>query len=122
MTLVEHVESVEPPGQGPDRILTWAWRVEGPGTVVLDPLVVTAGPVSTEVRGGEVQAVAPPDRGDPAVRSIVFPVASDVGQELSSRGPRWVDGQLQIKIDGGERLTREPPGPPPRATRTGTEA
>ncbi len=113
VTLVEHIESVTDPLEGPGRKLTWAWRIEGPGTVVLDPLVVQAGALSTEAAGATVEAAAPPDRGDPTPRPIAFPVASTVGVGLDVGAARWVDGRLQVKVDGSDRVSRTPPGPPP---------
>lgn len=114
VSLVEHVESRTDPLEGPGRTLTWAWRVDGPGTVRLDPLLVTAGPLSAETAGATVEAAAPPDRGDPTPRPIAFPVASGIGAGLGLGAARWVDGQLQVKVAGTDRLVRQPPGPPPR--------
>jgi len=114
VTLVKHVESVTDPIEGPGRTLTWAWRVEGAGEIVLDPLVVTAGPLSTETSGARVEAAAPPERGDPTDRPVTFPVASAIGADLEVGQARWVEGRLQVKVAGSERLAREPAGPAPR--------
>ncbi|MEO0600730.1 MAG: tetratricopeptide repeat protein [Myxococcota bacterium] len=112
VTFVEHVEAVTDPLQG--RTLTWAWRVDGPGTVVLEPITVTNGTVTMTTSGARVEAAAPPGRGDPTSRPIAFPIASQVAEGLADGVARWVDGRLQVKLESGDRLIRRPSGPPPR--------
>lgn len=115
ITLVEQVETVAPAGEGPDRTLTWAWRVDGPGPIGLDPLTVTAGPLTTEVTGASLVAAAPPDRGDPTPKPVAFPIASTVGAGLEIGAARWVaPGRLQVKLASSDRLSRVPSGLPVR--------
>lgn len=114
VVLVSHTESLDTKVADGRRTLTWTWRVEGPGTIVLDPITVTSGRWSSEVTGGRVEASAPPDRGDPTSRPIAFPVSSQVARGLEVGDARWVEGRLQVRAQGDERLVREPPGPPPQ--------
>lgn len=114
VTLVEHTETLTQGAAGTGRTLVWAWRTDGPGTIVLDPLAVTAGPLTAETTGPRVLVAAPPERGDPTPKPLVFPVASVVGRDLAIGDARWAEGRLRIKVAAGDRLEREPPGPPPR--------
>jgi hypothetical protein len=109
---LELVSAIEETGDGDGVVLTWTWRVVGPGRAVIGPFTVRAGELTSVADGITVVASAPPDRAGPS-RPLSLAVPSELVAALELRVPRVVDGAVVVRVRPGDRVTVEPPAEPP---------
>lgn len=122
LQLVSAVEDRISTPSGPGTELTWTWRIAGAGTVTLGPLEVTAGDHRASTAPIEVEASAPPDRVLPSLPPPSLPIPSAALGGLEGPGARLRGSILEVRAGPRDRVTLEPPGPPPAERLEGREA
>lgn len=113
LELVTVIEDTVDTSQGTGIDLVWTWRVAGEGAVEIGPIEVTAGRYTASAAPVTVMASAPPGKVVPPLDPIVLRTPSQWLAEVAPASAEIVDDRLVVHAGAGDRVTTEPPLPPP---------